>query len=301
MDFTKLKHILAVATAGQFSRAAEEVCITQPALSRSIAAFEAEFGVRLFERGRSGAALTSSGRMVVERAREILAAVRDLETELGAHAIGEAGHVALGVGPFVASLILPPLGREILRTRPKLRLQTAIKARAALLEDLAENRLECVLAYPGQVDELLDFEARTVVSLPLAVVVRRDHPLTQRQNLVHADLAGWPAATQIRNSSEARDSGGFYCENHYVLREIVLTSDCYWDASPAFIREELADGRLVALDIADLPLRNVDIAMIRQRNRTPSPAAQAVEEAACRILKELASSSLMEVGAQAIV
>lgn len=58
MEMTRLRHILAVARTRSFSRAAEEEGITQPALSRSIAAFEQRHGVTLFDRGRGGVHVT---------------------------------------------------------------------------------------------------------------------------------------------------------------------------------------------------------------------------------------------------
>lgn len=283
MDLVRLQHIVAVARTSSFSRAAKEACITQPALSRSIAAFEARYGVRLFERGRGGTVSTPAGRMVVARAREILAAAHELEDSLGAHAAGNAGEVTLGLGPLVASLILPPLGRRMLAIRPKLKLRTMIKPSAALL---AEESLELLLASPNQPEALIDFDVRTIARLHLAIVVRADHPLAGRSEILTAELAEWPAAGQISElASTGAEAGMFACENYHVLREVIGASDCYWCTSAAFLAEEIADGRLHILNVVDYPIRELEIAIMRRRNRTPSPAALAVEEEATRLLE----------------
>jgi len=283
LDLVRLQHIVAVARTSSFSRAAKEACITQPALSRSIAAFEARYGVRLFERGRGGTVSTAAGRMVVARAREILAATRELEEALGAHAGGSAGEVMLGLGPLVASLILPDLARRMLAIRPKLKLRTVIKPNAALL---AEENLELLLASPSQPEALIDFDVRTIAQLRLAIVVRGDHPLVDRGAISTAELAEWPAAGQMSAvASTGAEAGLFACENYHVLREVIASSDCYWCTSPAFLADELADGRLRTLNVVDYPIRELEIAVMRRRNRTPSAAALAVEEEATRLLK----------------
>src|SRR5689334_16184028 len=96
VDLTRLRHIVAIADTGSFSRAAEEVRITQPALSRSIATFEQRHGVRLFHRGRGGVSVTPAGALVIEQARTMLAAAGDLERSLRLFGKGEAGRVAFG-------------------------------------------------------------------------------------------------------------------------------------------------------------------------------------------------------------
>lgn len=79
MDFQKLKHLLAVVEHGTFSRAADKVNLSQPALSRSIQALEAELGLPLLDRGTRQVRLTPYGACVAERARRM----RYEEAEIG--------------------------------------------------------------------------------------------------------------------------------------------------------------------------------------------------------------------------
>lgn len=277
-DLARLQHIVAVARTASFSRAAQDVRLTQPALSRSVAAFEARHGVRLFERRRGGVVVTPVGRMVVERAQAILSAARELDESLSAHAAGDRGEVSLGVGPLVASMFLPALGRRILATRPRLKLRTTIKARGALIADLGEDKLELVVASPGGPDILMDFDVRMIARLPLGVFARAQHPLAARRDLATVELLDWPAAAHLTDTPGIGGNAGvFACENHHVLKDIVLSSDCYCVTSRALVADELADGRLVALDVTDFPLRDVEVAILRRRNRALSPAALAVE------------------------
>src|ERR1035441_1602802 len=71
LDLKRLSHIVALADAGNFVRAAEKVNLSQPALTRSIQAAEVEFGVRLFNRG-SEITPTPAGEFVLEKARQLV-------------------------------------------------------------------------------------------------------------------------------------------------------------------------------------------------------------------------------------
>lgn len=293
MDLTRLQHIVALARTGSFSRAAEEMHLTQPALSRSIASFEARHGLRLFDRGRGGVTPTAVGRMVIAQARAILGAARDLENSLGVHAAGEAGDVTLGVGPLAACLLMPDLASKLLANRPRLRLQFVIKTPVALLDELTRDRMEFALASPWPNDDFVNFEVEPVTRLPLSVLVRAGHPLAGRTGLRRADIAAYPYASPVEYSGlgAASDVGGVTCDNYHMLRDTVLTSDCTWLTNPLIVAAEIAQGKLVALAPDDMPPIWNEIALIRRRGRTLSPAALAVANEAQALLKAAAGSA----------
>ncbi len=151
MDLNRLRHILAVARTGSFSRAAEEERITQPALSRSIAAFEQRHAVLLFDRGRGGAHATPAGALVIEQARRLLAAATDLERSLRLYGTGDAGRIAFGLGPMLASLLLPKLGSALLQARPGLQILTSIRTPEQLMPELLNDRIEMIIGNSWQV------------------------------------------------------------------------------------------------------------------------------------------------------
>jgi DNA-binding transcriptional LysR family regulator len=81
-ELTQVRQILAITRTGSFTRAAQELHISQPVLSRSIASFEARHGVRLFERGRGGAAPTTLGESVIADAAKLLRSARNFQDNL---------------------------------------------------------------------------------------------------------------------------------------------------------------------------------------------------------------------------
>jgi LysR family pca operon transcriptional activator len=286
MEYAKLRHIIAVARAGSFSRAAEELNLTQPALSRSVATFEIYHGVRLFDRERSGVTLTAGGKMVVEQARAILSATGDLERNLRLYSTGEAGRIEFGLGPLLASLLLPALSRSLLRSRPNLQLFTLTKPADQLLVELMNDNIEMIFGNSWHVSQFPNVINEPIGTLKLAMIVRADHVLAGRADLSMHDLLGFPVASAVELPSGGLvgSSGAFICDNFHILRETVLDTDCVWLSTPAFVADELREGRMAVLDIADLWPAQTDICMVFRQGRTRSPIASAITEQVREIL-----------------
>lgn len=279
-DLTRLRHIVAVARNRSFSRAAEELHITQPALSRSIAAFEHRFGLRLFDRGRGGVVTTAAGQHVVDEADRLLRSASDLEHNLKLYRRGEAGRIALGVGPLAASLILPRLSQAILEEGSSLQLRASIKPAEQLLQELLADEIEMIFANSWTLDVSPELEITPVGSVTLAMIVRGRHPLAAHRKIQMADLRKYPAtnAVELPVAGLTGEAGAFICDNFHIMREAVLGTDCVWLAPPELFEEDIEAGRLCMLRVENFaPLDNV-ISMIRRKDRTMSPAAVSVAE-----------------------
>lgn len=286
MDHAKLRHIVAVARIGSISRAAEELHLTQPALSRSVAAFEAQYGVRLFDRERSGVTLTAGGRMVVDQARAILASTGDLERSLRMFSKGEAGRIDVGMGPLLASLLLPNLSRSLMKSRPQLQLFAMTKPADQLLAELMNDNVEMVFGNSWHVSQLPNLFNQPIGKLKLAMIVRAGHPLAGCKGLAMSDLAGLPVATAVELPAGglSASGGAFICDNYHILRETVLETDCVWISAPAFVANELREGRMALLDTVDLWPTHSDVCVVSRQGRTKSPIASAIIEEVGQIL-----------------
>jgi len=86
-DLVRLRHVVALASQRSFTRAAEQLHISQPALSRSISEFERRADVRLFERNRGGIELTAVGRQVVAQAEDLLRSAEAIDLNVAAPVI----------------------------------------------------------------------------------------------------------------------------------------------------------------------------------------------------------------------
>src|SRR5919198_4109849 len=107
LDVQRLRVLAAVADQGSFSAAAEALFLTQPAVSRQIAALEREAGVQLVERRARGVRLTHAGGVALTHARAVLARLAMAETQLKALANLEAGHLRLGAFASANTSLLP--------------------------------------------------------------------------------------------------------------------------------------------------------------------------------------------------
>lgn len=166
-SFKQLRYFVALAEAGNFSIAAGQVHITQPALSLQIKELETNLGTRLLDRLPREIRLTRAGAEVLARARRILAEVDDLE-QAARWSEGLAGRLQLGVIPTVAPYLLP-LALTRIRSRDlTLDIRVREAQTAELLDGLLRGRLDAIvialpISQPGLVAEPL-FEDRFLLA-----------------------------------------------------------------------------------------------------------------------------------------
>lgn len=141
----QLRYFEALARHLHFGRAAEECAVTQPALSMQIREMEADLGVELVERGRTGVRLTAAGEEAAERARGVLASLADLERSVRARGRLLEGRLRLGVIPSVAPYLLPRLLPEVGRLYPGLELALRETQTEQLLAELSTGSLDLVI------------------------------------------------------------------------------------------------------------------------------------------------------------
>lgn len=283
----RLRHIVAVARSGSFSIAAEEVGISQPALSRSIQAFEDDYGLRLFDRGKGGVTLTPAGALAVEQARAMLVSANAFDRSMRQFGKGGAGRTGVGMGPMMASLLLPRLGVSLMQSSPGLTLVTRIGPPEGMLEALLDGTIELIVGNSWQTSLVPGVSEEDLGAISLAIVARAQHPLADVPGLGVAQVEHYPSARPYDHVGQSGASGAFVCENHSILRETVLHSDCTWLVSPALVRADLEDGSLVTLDIADRPVADTRISLLHARGRTRSPASVRIADEIRAMVKAL--------------
>lgn len=139
----QLRYFLALAEQAHFTRAAEQINVTQPALSMQIRQLEGVIGAPLVERTQAGVVLTPQGRALQAQAARVLAAMAELEHAM--RAPGQGGRLMLGMIPTVAPYLLPE-ALPLLRARDigrDLHLREAQTER--LLDELGAGRLDAVV------------------------------------------------------------------------------------------------------------------------------------------------------------
>src|SRR6478735_6904650 len=193
MQFQQLMYFVAVAETRHFTRAAEEVHVSQPSLSQQIRALETELGAELFSRARGNIALTDAGEALLPLARRILA-----DAETARHEVQELvqlrrGRVRLGATPSLCTGLLPDVLRTFHDLHPGIQLLLEEGGSHDLVRELARGALDLalvVLPLPAASPALTTVE---LLREDLVVVSSAAEPPPGRRGRIRiADLQGAP-------------------------------------------------------------------------------------------------------------
>jgi DNA-binding transcriptional LysR family regulator len=285
----KLQQLITVARSGSFSKAAAELNISQPALSRSIAAIEAHYGFQIFNRMGHGVHPTAAGAQVIAQAEPLLQSMRLFDNNLRLFASGKVGNVAIGFSALLASQVLGQFASEFFARGRRAQLRVLIRPGNILLDALKNDEIEIFFFPESQIEPTPEIEMEPVGSIIPACVVSSRHPLAARPGLKLKDLAGFPWASSVDPPALRGIDipGRFICDNYHILRDAVLRSDLVCICSSSFVAQQLRDGTLREIKIKGLVLPETTIYMAKLRGRVLSPLA---EEAVQRVRAHLKSN-----------
>ncbi len=188
MELDQLRYFLQVAARGNFTRAAEDLRISQPALSRSIQKLEEELGQPVLERKTRAVSLTDAGLLLKERAQQVLAILDDTKAEITDD--GESGRVRVGAIPTIAPFFLPEILRRFSAAFPKATVIVHENTTELLLKCCTQGEIDlAIIALPVpakylDVEEL--FEEELLLVLPLG------HPLADKPRISLRDVEPYP-------------------------------------------------------------------------------------------------------------
>ncbi|WP_235898571.1 hydrogen peroxide-inducible genes activator [Parahaliea maris] len=172
----QLEYFEAVARMLNYRSAADELEISQPALTAQISALESSLGVALLERSRSGTHLTPEGRELLPHTRDVLAAMRTLEERAAVVSEGRQTTYRLGVPPTLGPYLLPHVMPELHKRYHKLKLYVREQPHQTLLQELRNGSLDiAILPLPVRADDLI---IEALFTEPLRYVVPADHSLS---------------------------------------------------------------------------------------------------------------------------
>lgn len=188
MELDQLRYFLKVAELGNFTRAAEAAGLSQPALSRSIARLEQELGQPVFERQTRQATLSDAGRILLDRARNILALVDDAKAQIRDD--GRTGRVRVAAIPTIAPFLLPGFLRVFGRAFPEASVVVREDTTDDVLKRLSDGEVDvAVLARPVKAKHL---KVEDLFEEELLLVMSADHPLRSKKLPRMADIESLP-------------------------------------------------------------------------------------------------------------
>lgn len=188
MELHQLRYAVAVARAGNFSRAAAQCRVAQPSLSQQIQKLEDELGGLLFERLPRGARLTPFGEAFLRRAQSILNEVEVLKREAGDARNLLTGSLAVGVLPTIAPYLLPSMVKSFAERFPGVEVIVHEDTTERLLRQAGRCEIDVAIASLPLDDDRM--AVKPLFSEELLLALPADHPLTLRRTLKAADLDG---------------------------------------------------------------------------------------------------------------
>lgn len=203
MELRVLKYFLAVAREENFTKAARQLHLTQPTLSRQIAELEEELGVELFVRGRHSIILTEDGMMLKRRAQEILTLADKTKRDFLQKDKNLEGVISVGSGEFLSTRLLTDCIAQFSRRHPLVRYEFY----SGNAENIRDN-IERGLLDIGLMSAPVDIQKYDFVSMPVkeewGALVNSDSPLAEKKAILPKDLAGVPLVSTLGRIMEKR-------------------------------------------------------------------------------------------------
>ncbi|MEK9133475.1 MAG: LysR family transcriptional regulator [Pseudomonadota bacterium] len=287
MDISALQAFIAVAESGSFSRAGERIFLTQPAISKRIAALEQDIGARLFDRVGRKIHLTPAGEALLLRTRAVLGELEDIKRDITNLSGTIAGELSVATSHHIGLHRLPGPLKRFHETYTQVRLNLHFMDSEKACNAVARGELElAVVTLPPSAEPPLRVEK--IWDDPLDIVVSRSHPLAQAKRVQAAMLLDYPAILPglgtytreiILNSfGPLRDRIQVGMATNYLeVLKMLAAIGLGWSALP----RTMIDEGLKVVQIEKREIRR-ELGIVTHERRTLSNAGQAM----IRIIRE---------------
>lgn len=235
METRVLRYFQAVAEFRSYSRGAEFLRLSQPALSRQIKGLEQELGTALFVRHGHGVTLTEAGRVLLERCQVILRQLEQVRSEIRDGGSGLAGSVTLAVPPAAGTYLIPPLAERFGAQHPGVFLKVVGGYSSYIHEWLVRGQADLACLHDPLPQR--GFETVPLVEEPVFLVGRKGSFRTGRKPIRMSDLARLPLVLPSRANASRRMLDRWIAGKRLSLNLLMEVDD------PSIIRALLRAGR----------------------------------------------------------
>lgn len=255
MDSRLLRRVVTLARVLSYTKAAEQLGISQSVLTRSIQDVERRAKVRLFDRDRAGVHVTPFGRAFVERATSVLRDADDLDRMLERAAGGTEGKVSFGMEQLHASALVPSVLADGLASDLGPEVFVAIRRAGALLPLLINEEIEFFISTDGALPADAPVKSALLGHFPLSLLVRRGHPLVDGSREVDERAFPVVASNYFARSAvfpeffwkHLKTTARIVVEDSESLCRLTENSDAIWVSSAFSATDAINQGRLVEL------------------------------------------------------
>lgn len=287
----RLRHLLLLVEYGHFGRAAAALNISQPALTKSIQALEAELGVLLLDRKRGAVTLTAFGELIVLRSRPLLNAEADMLHEIKLLAGLQVGSLRVALGPYPSIVTGYPALARLLARRPKISMAVHVAGWRDVVRQVIAREVDLGLAELGSLPADDQFETMLVGQHRGRFFCRPGHPVLQQGPVELTKLLEFPwVASRLPSRVAAKLpqapcnagridplNGDFVpaieIDVPFALAGLIADSDALALASLTLMEQELTAGSVAMVPMTGIELRAA-YGFIYLKNRSLTPAAK---------------------------
>lgn len=284
MTIRHLKIFIAVAETGTMSAAAQRLYITQPTVSQAVAELEKHYGILLFERLSQRLYITEAGRELLSRARHIVGAFDDMETDMS-----NASHskIRIGCSVSVGTVLINDLLDIAETAMPDCVFSVTVDNTSRIERSILSNEADI-----GIIEGIAESEELTLLSLmtdELVLICGKNHRLALSGKINFKDLEGENLISREKGSYERNQfeklaermgisfNRSWSCTNTEAIKNAVIKGRGIAVMSAMLIKRELEAGELVTLDLDELPIRRT-VHLIYHKNKYITPAIAAFTE-----------------------
>jgi LysR family transcriptional regulator for metE and metH len=281
----QLRALSATIAEGSFTGAARRLGLTQPAISLQLQNLEQLAELPLLQRTAQGIIPTEAGRALLELDQRIGQAVGECGRLLAAIKHGAGGAVAIGA-VSTAKYFVPAAMAAFARRRPDIELKLSIRNRAEIMNGLLDFSLDGAIT--GRPPEDMDLERRLIGEHPHVIIAPPDHPLggkrltlksLSRESFIFREPG---SGTRLLMERLFEDGGlapkvAMQIDSNETIKQAVMAGLGVAFISGHTVASEIALGRLIALDVAGLPLVRQWFVVFRRDRHLLPPALALLE------------------------
>ncbi len=265
-----------------FTRAAEELHISAPAISLQIKEMEDDMGVHLFTRENRKVALTSAGEYFLLYARRVSSTLNEANTMMERFRGTQFRHLKIGM-VSTAEYFLPQMLAEFKKDYPNLQVRIEIRNRPQLIELLRDGEID--IALMGRPPKEIDTRVEPFASNPHVFIASPNNPLANKINILPEALTQFEIIAREPSSGTRSIMQNYFAEHHIspivnmemssneAIKQAVIADLGISFVSLHTIGQELANKQIAILDIQNTPIiRTWHVVALTKRN-----ASQAAE------------------------
>ena len=264
-----------------FTKAAEQLFMTQPAVTFQVKQLEEHFDTRLFDRSHGRIALTAAGRLVMDYAERVLALTDEMDTRVAELTGAVAGPLLLGASTTIAEYILPKILGEFKAEHPQVQTHMTVANSETIVNRVADHALDVGLIESPSFRLTLHNEI--CCDDELVVICAPEHPLAKRPSVRPHELAALPWVRREPGSGTREFTDNYFREcgvlpddlrvtmelgSPEAMKGVVETGTAIAVLSRATIAKELELGSLVAVPLAPRLIRTLSLVHTKERFRS---------------------------------